>query len=190
MLLKNPKVLIPFVFVAVVCLVRLTIYLYVGIMGLDNFVLENYAAIYINLVLYLFILFYAYKYFIKASFITLNPLIFKCGISNLATLIGLHNQNHTIFILTAVLLFLVPYVSDSVHAEKKAVALTAIMALILSIAISVLYIMHPAANYFAQFGDLIYNLDALNPTVEWILVSVLLLYKKLKYTPSTNDARA
>ena len=180
MFVNKPKVLLPFLFVAGACIVRLIIYGYVGIKGIENFVFENYVGIFINLVLYLFILFYAYKYFIKENYITLNPLIFKCGISNLATLIGLRNDNNTIFMLTAMMLFLVPYVTDNIHAKQKTVALTAIIVLLHSMAVSALYIMHPTMNYFAEFGKLIYNLDALNPTVEWALIIILLLNKRRK----------
>ena len=54
-------------FVAVVCIVRLLIYAYVGIKGIENFAFENYMSIFLNLVLYVFILFYAFKYFIKEN---------------------------------------------------------------------------------------------------------------------------
>ena len=108
----------------------------------------------------------------------MNPLIFKCGVSNLATLVALPSDDKLIFKLTALMLFLVPYVSDSEHARKKTVVLTSTIVLICSVSVSVLYIMHPAANYFAEFGKAIYNLDALNPTVEWILIVFLLAYKK------------
>ena len=184
MLMNKPKALLPFLFVAGVCVVRLLIYAYVGIKDIGNFAFENYMGIFLNLVLYVFFLFYAFKYFIKENYITLNPLIFKCGISNLATLVALPSDNKLIFKLTALMLFLVPYVSDSEHAKKKTVALTSIIVLLCSVAVSVLYILHPAANYFAEFGKLIYNLDALNPTVEWILIVFLLAYKK-RLQPST-----
>ena len=181
MLTSKPKVLLPFVFVAVVCIVRLLIYLYVGIAGIENFAFDNYVGVLVNLVFYFFILSDAYKYFIKGNNITLNSLIFKYGIANLATLIGLRNGNTTIFILTALMLFLVPYVSDNEYVKKKLRAPVAIAVLLCSIAVSVFYIMNPSPNYFAEFGQKIYNLDALNPAVEWLLI-VFLLASKSKNT--------
>ena len=181
MLINRLKAFLPFIFVTLSCAVRLLIYVYVAIAGIQDFVFENYFGIFLNLALYLFILHYAYKYFVKEVHISLSPLIFKCGISNLATLVALPSDNKIIFKLTALMLFLVPYVSDSEHANKKTVALTSIIVLLCSIAVSVLYIMHPAPNYFAEFGKLIYNLDALNPTIEWILILVLLSYKMASY---------
>ena len=180
MLANKPKVLLPFIFVAGVCIVRLLIYLYVGIEGIANFAWDNYIGILVNLVFYFFILSDAYKYFIKDKCISLNPLIFKYGIANLATLIGLRNSNGPIFILTALMLFLVPYVSDTVYAKKNRRALTAITVFLCSAAVSVMYIMHPSTNYFAEFGNVIYNLDALNPTVEWLLIVFILSSKKRK----------
>ena len=91
------KKLLPFLFVAGVCIVRLLIYAYVGVKDIGNFAFENYMGIFLNLVLYVFILFYAFKYFIKENYIPLNPLIFKCGISNLATLVALPSDNKLIF---------------------------------------------------------------------------------------------
>ena len=58
--MNKPKALLPFLFVAGVCVVRLLIYAYVGIKDIGNFAFENYMGISLNLVLYLFILFYAY----------------------------------------------------------------------------------------------------------------------------------
>ena len=181
MSINKPKVVLPFLFVTVPCIVRLIIYGYVGIKGIENFIFANYIGIFINLIFYLSILSCAYKYFIKEKNITLNSLIFRYGISNLSTLIGLRNENNTIFILTALMLFLVPYVSDNVYAKKKTVLLSAIIVLLCSIVVSVLYIMQPHANYFTEFGSLIYNLDALNPVVEWILLIFLLAYKRINY---------
>ena len=175
---NKPKILLPFIIVAVACIIRLIIYLYVGIAGIENFAFDNYVGILVNLVFYFFILSDAYKYCIKGKDISLNPLIFKYGIANLATLIGLRSGNSAIFTLTALMLFLVPYVSDNVYANKKRRALTAITVLLCSMAVSVLYIMHPSANYFAKFGQIIYNLDALNPTIEWLLIVFLLSTKK------------
>ena len=178
MLSNKPKVLLPFLFVAAVCIVRVIIYVYVGAKGIGNFVLKNYTGIFINLLFYLSFLSDAYKYFIKGTDTTLNSFVFKYGIANLGTLIGLRNGNDIIFILTALMLFLVPYVSDSAHAKKKIVATAAIIVLACSITVSILYIMYPLTNYFAEFGNVIYNLDALNPTVEWILIFLLLLIKE------------
>ena len=175
---NKPKVLLPFILVAVACILRLIIYLYVGIAGIENFVTEHYIGIIINLVFYFFILSDSYEFFIKGKNITLNPLIFKYGITNLATLIGLRNGDSTVFILTALMLFLVPYVSDNEYVKKKKRALTAILVLLCSMAISVLYMMHPETNYFAEFGRIIYNLDALNPTIEWFLIVFLLSQKR------------
>ena len=178
---NKTKVLLPFLFVAAACVVRMLIYVYVGIAGIANFAFDNYIGIVVNLIFYFFILSDAYKYFIKGKNITLNSLIFKYGIANLATLIGLRNGNTTIFILTALMLFLVPYVSDNEFAKKNRRALTAITVLLCSAAVSVLYMMHPETNYFAEFGNIIYNLDALNPTVEWLLIIFLLAYKRKNY---------
>ena len=108
----------------------------------------------------------------------MNPLIFKYGIANLATLVGLRNSDSPIFILTALMLFLVPYVSDNDFAKKNRRALTAITVFLCSAAVSVLYIMHPAENYFSEFGQKIYDLDALNPTIEWVLIVFMLSSKK------------
>ena len=176
---NKTKVLLPFLFVAAACVVRMLIYVYVGIAGIANFAFDNYIGIVVNLIFYFFILSDAYKYFIKGKNITLNSLIFKYGIANLATLIGLRNGNTTIFILTALMLFLVPYVSDNEYVKKKLRAPVAIAVLLCSIAVSVFYIMNPSPNYFAEFGQKIYNLDALNPTVEWIMIVFLLAYKSL-----------
>ena len=181
MLANKPKVLLPFIFVAGVCIVRLLIYLYVGIEGIANFAWDNYIGILVNMIFYIFILSDAYKFYIKGKNITLNPLIFKYGIANLATLVGLRNGDSTIFTLTALMLFLVPYVSDSEFAKKNIRALTAITVLLCSAAVSVLYILHPSANYFAEFGQKIYNLDALNPTIEWLLIIFMLSSKKRIY---------
>ena len=170
----------PFVFVAAVCIVRLLIYLYVGIAGIGNFAFDNYIGILFNLIFYVFILSDSYKYFIKGKNFTLNPLIFRYGVANLANLVGLRNGNSTIFMLTALMLFLAPYVSDNEYAKKKLRAPVAITVLLCSTAVSVLYIMHPATNYFAEFGNIIYYLDAVNPTVEWLLIVFLLAYKSKK----------
>ena len=67
MLENKPKVLLPFVLVAVVCIVRLLIYLYVGIAGIANFAFDNYIGIIVNLIFYIFILSDAYKHFIKGK---------------------------------------------------------------------------------------------------------------------------
>ena len=178
---NKPKVLLPFLLVAVACILRLIVYVYVGIAGIENFVLEHYIGILVNLVFYFFILSDAYEYFIKGKNIKMSPLIFKYGITNLATLIGLRNDDSNIFTLTALMLFLVPYVSDSVHTKRKTVALTAILVLLCSMAVSVLYIMHPETNYFAEFGRMIYNLDALNPTIEWLLIIFIIACKRINY---------
>ena len=177
---NKTKVLLPFLFVAAACVVRMLIYVYVGIAGIANFAFDNYIGIIVNLIFYIFILSDAHKHFIKWKKITLNSLIFKYGIANLATLIGLRNGNTTIFILTALMLFLVPYVSDNEYVKKKLRAPVAIAVLLCSIAVSVFYIMNPAPNYFAEFGQKIYNLDALNPTVEWLLIVFLLASKSKK----------
>ena len=181
MLTDKHKVSLPFLLVAFTCILRVLIYLYVGIAGAGNFVLEHYVGILVNVIFYTFILTDSYKFFIKGKNITLNPLIFKYGIANLATLIGLRNGDNTIFMLTALMLFLVPYVSDNVYAKKNRRALTAVTVLLCSMTVSVLYMMHPATNYFAELGTLIYNLDALNPTIEWFLIVYLLSTKK-KYS--------
>ena len=178
MLTNKPKVLLPFVFVATICIIRLLIYVYVGIVGIENFVIKHYIGIIINLVFYFFILSDSYEFFIKGKNITLNPLIFKYGITSLATLIALRDDDSTIFMLTALMLFLVPYVSDNEYIKTKRRALTAIIVLLCSMAVSVLYMMHPETNYFAEFGKIIYNLDALNPTVEWMLIVFLLSQKR------------
>ena len=180
-MLTNKPRLLPFLLVAGTCILRLIIYIYVAIAGIENFTFENYIGIFLNLVLYLFILLYAHKYFVKGNYISLAPLIFKCGISNLATLVALPSDKKIIFNLTALMLFLVPYVSDNEYANKKTVALTSIIVWLCSVAVSVLYIMHPSPNYFTGFGNLIYNLDALNPTIEWNLIIFLLLYKMASY---------
>lgn len=174
------KDFILFIFVAGAAVVRLALYGYVGIKGLASFSMDTYAGIFINLGLYAFILLYAHKYFMQGKYTSLSPLIFKYGISDLATLLALRNGDERIFMLTATMVFLVPYVSDSPHASKKTLYLASAAVLGLSASVSALYIMRPAANYMATFGQAIYNLDALNPTIEWILIMALLLYKRMK----------
>ena len=178
MSVNKSKVLLPFSLVALACALRLIIYAYVGIEGIANFAWDNYIGILVNMAFYIFILSDAYKFFIKGRNISLNPLIFKYGIANLATLVGLRNNDSPIFILTALMLFLVPYVSDNDFAKKNRRALTAITVFLCSAAVSVLYIMHPAENYFSEFGQKIYDLDALNPTIEWVLIVFMLSSKK------------
>ena len=178
MSVDKPERSLPFILVATACILRLMIYAYVGIEGIANFAWDNYIGILVNMAFYIFILSDAYKFFIKGKNITLNPLIFKYGIANLATLIGLRNGDNAVFTLTALMLFLVPYVSDNEFAKKNRRALTAITVFLCSAAVSVLYMMHPSANYFAEFGQKIYNLDALNPTIEWLLIVFMLSSKK------------
>ena len=176
---KKYKKFIPVIIVGVPVIVRTIIYLFVAFKGIGTLEIKNYISIIINLVMYISLLKYSIDYFVKGKNVSLNGLIFRFGISSLATLLSLQSENKVIFMLTAVMVFIVPYVSASLSPNgmnKKKVIITTglvLVVLIVSIVLAVLYIKNPIENYLSYMGTTIYNLDAMNSAVQWTLFTIL-----------------
>jgi len=159
----------------VIC-VRFVFYAIVAVKGIGTIALGNYLSLAINFLMYSSILTYMIDYFKKGKEVTIDSMIFRFGIASMASLIGLKNGNDTLFVLTAVMVFIVPGISFANGINKKT-AISMIIVLGLSIACSVMYIVYPSESYLNALGDKFYYVDAINPTVEWIMFCVLTILR-------------
>jgi len=165
-------------FVGAIVLARIVLYVIVIVKGIGSFGVGDYMATIINFVMYISILKYTYDYFIKGKDVSLSGLIFKFGIARLATLLGLVTDTKMIFNITAILVFLVPYLSSNLKTKKVNVILL-VLIFVLCIVLSYLYITNPVNNQIHSLGTVLYNLDSFNPAIQWLLFTILFFVRGL-----------
>lgn len=169
---EQKKAKICLIAVFAVSVLRILFYVVTAIRGIGVFAVGSYFGIVMILVMYISIIKYLVDYYRKGKDVTIDSLLFRYAVSSLASLIRLRNGDIKVFVLTALTVFLVPYLIGIKKNDKKTKFL--ILAVwLLSFAVSVLFVINPVQNYLSSLGTATYNLDAINPVVEWTLFCIL-----------------
>jgi len=164
---------------------RICIYVQFGIAAFGHYSFGQFFPIIINLLMYYSIVKYTYDFFQKRLDVNIEGMLMRFSASCIASLMSLRDESNSLFLLTALVLLLAPYMAGSLHKTKKVLILMSIIAL-LTLAISILTMLPPndAGEHIA--GRRMFYLEACNPFVQWLLFSILILARRSIESPQSG----